>query len=134
KTNVVNIHASYYQESQALIAQLIAGRSLSRIAVLYQDDAFGRAGLAGVEAALARRGVKLVGKASFERNTTAIKMATLALRQTDPQAVVMVGPYAPAAAFAKLARQLGMDTSFASISFLGSDAFAKEAGVAAVGT
>jgi branched-chain amino acid transport system substrate-binding protein len=134
KTNVVNIRASYFQETEAVVSELTAVRGFSRIAILYQDDAFGRAGLAGVEAALARRGVKLVGKASFERNTTAIKMATLALRQTDPQAVVMVGPYAPAAAFAKLARQLGMDTSFASISFLGSDAFAKEAGVAAVGT
>jgi ABC-type branched-subunit amino acid transport system substrate-binding protein len=134
KTNVVNIRASYFQETEALIGQLTADRSISRIAVLYQDDAFGRAGLAGVEAALARRGVSLVGKASFERNTTAIKMATLALRQADPEAVVMIGTYRPAAAFAKLARQLGMNVSFASISFLGSDAFAKEAGAAGVGT
>jgi branched-chain amino acid transport system substrate-binding protein len=134
KTNVVNIRASYFQETEALIGQLTADRSLYRIAVLYQDDAFGRAGLAGVEAALGRRGIKLVGKASFERNTTAIKMATLALRQDDPQAVVIVGTYKPAAAFVKLAGQLGMNVSFASLSFLGSDAFAKEAGEAAVGT
>jgi branched-chain amino acid transport system substrate-binding protein len=134
KTNVVNIRASYFQETEALIGQLTADRSLYRIAVLYQDDAFGRAGLAGVEAALGRRGVKLVGKASFERNTTAIKMATLALRQANPQAVVIVGPYQPAAAFVKLTAELGMKVSFASLSFLGSDAFAKEAGPTGVGT
>jgi hypothetical protein len=37
----------------------------------------------------------LAGQASFERNTTAVKMAALTLRQTNPQAVIMIGPYRP---------------------------------------
>jgi ABC-type branched-subunit amino acid transport system substrate-binding protein len=134
KSNVVNIRASYFQETETLIDRLTTDRGYSRIAILHQDDAFGRAGLAGVEAALARRGMTLAAQASFERNTTAVKMAALALRQADPQAVIMIGPYRPCAEFLKLARRLGMNAQFASISFLSSDAFAKDIGSEGAGT
>jgi branched-chain amino acid transport system substrate-binding protein len=134
KDNVVNIRASYFEETETLVDRLTTDRGYSRIAVLYQDDAFGRAGLTGVENALARRGMMLAGQASFERNTTAVKMATLALRQTNPQAVIMIGPYRPCAEFVRLSRRLGMDAQFAAISFLNSDAFAKDLGALSVGT
>jgi branched-chain amino acid transport system substrate-binding protein len=132
--NVVNIRASYFQETETLVDRLTTGRNYSRIAVLYQDDSFGRAGLTGVVNALARRGLMLVGQASFERNTTAVKLATLTLRQANPQAVIMIGPYRPCAEFVKLSRGLGVAAQFASISFLGSDPFARELGVLADGT
>jgi ABC-type branched-subunit amino acid transport system substrate-binding protein len=134
KDNVVNIRASYFEETETLVDRLTTDRGYSRIAVLYQDDAFGRAGLAGVENALARRGMMLAGQASFERNTTAVKMAALTLRQTNPQAVIMIGPYRPCAEFVRLSRRLGMDAQVAAISFLNSDAFAKDLGALSVGT
>ncbi len=131
---VVNIRASYFQETEALVSILAGERGFTRIAVLYQDDAFGHAGLTGVSDALARRGMTIVSQASFERNTTAVKMASLAIRQGNPQAVVMIGPYKPCAEFVRLARRMGMDTQFAAISFLGSDAFANDLGREAAGT
>jgi branched-chain amino acid transport system substrate-binding protein len=131
---VVNIRASYFQETEALVSILAGERGFTRIAVLYQDDAFGHAGLTGVSDALARRGMRIVSQASFERNTTAVKMSSLAIRQGNPEAVVMIGPYKPCAEFVRLARGMGMDAQFAAISFLGSDAFAKELGAEAAGT
>jgi branched-chain amino acid transport system substrate-binding protein len=132
--DVVNVRASYFQETETLISYLTAQRGLTRVAVLYQDDAFGRAGLVGVSEALARRSMTIASQASFERNTTAVKMAALAIRQGDPQAVVMIGPYKPCAEFVRLARLIGVDAQFAGISFLGSDAFAQELGGEAAGT
>lgn len=131
--NVVNIRASYFEETEALVDRLTKDRGYARFAVLYQDDAFGRAGLAGVVNALARRGMALVAQASFERNTTAVKLAALALRSANPQAVIMIGPYRPCVEFVKLSRQLGSDAQLASISFVGSDPLAKELGSLAKG-
>src|SRR6516162_8060924 len=51
-TNVINTRASYDQETEAWIEHLTRDLGLSRIAILYQDDSFGRAGLEGVKRAL----------------------------------------------------------------------------------
>jgi ABC-type branched-subunit amino acid transport system substrate-binding protein len=125
---VVNIRSSYFQETEAWIEHLTKDLGIKKIAILYQDDAFGVAGLQGVNKALAKRHMSLVASGSFKRNTTAIKSALLDIMKGDPQAVVTVGPYKPVAAFIKLARQLKMDAVFVAISFVGSDSLAEELG------
>lgn len=126
--NVINIRGSYDQETEAWIEHLTTDLGVSRIAILYQDDTFGRAGLSGVSKAMEKRGMKLVGEGTFERNTTAVKTALLAIRKAGPEAVVMVGPYKPCAEFIKLARRLKLDAVFVNISFVGANALAKELG------
>jgi len=126
--NVINIRASYDQETEAWIEHLTKDLGVSRIAILYQDDTFGRAGLAGVSKAMERRGMKLVAEGTYERNTTAVKMALLAIRKAKPEAVVMVGAYKPCAEFIKLARRLKLNPIFVNISFVGANALAKELG------
>ncbi len=125
---VVNIRGSYFQETEAWIDHLTKDLGISKIAILYQDDAFGLAGLAGVKIALAKRGMSLVASGAFKRNTTAVKSALLDIMKAEPQAVVTVGPYRPIAEFIKVARQQKMDAIFVAISFVGSDALAKELG------
>lgn len=124
--NVVNVRASYDQETEAWIQHLTADLGLSRIAILYQDDSFGRAGLSGVVKALERRDMELVAEGTYRRNTTAVKAALLTIRRADPEAVVMVGAYQPCATFIRLARQLELDPVFVNISFVGSKALARE--------
>lgn len=131
--NVVNFRASYDQETEAWIERLTADLGYSRIAILYQDDGFGRAGLSGVRKAMERRNLKLVAEANYPRNTTAIKTALLKIRKARPQAVVMVGAYKPCAEFIKLARKIGTNPTFVNISFVGSNALAKELGPAGAG-
>jgi len=125
---VVNIRSSYFQETEAWIEHLTKDLGVTRIAILYQDDAFGLSGLAGVKKAMERRNLSLVAEGTFKRNTTAIKSALLEIMKGQPQAVVTVGPYKPIAAFIKLARQLKVDATFVAISFVGSDSLAQELG------
>jgi branched-chain amino acid transport system substrate-binding protein len=125
---IVNIRSSYFQETEAWIEHLTNDLGITRIAILYQDDAFGIAGLAGVKKAMDKRNMELVAEGTFKRNTTAIKSALLDIMKAQPQAVVTVGPYKPIAEFIKLARQLKVDAAFVAISFVGSDSLAQELG------
>jgi branched-chain amino acid transport system substrate-binding protein len=133
KANVVNLRASYFQETEAMVERLTKDIGASKIAIMYQDDAYGRAGLAGVQAALARRKMELVAEGTYERNTVAVKGAVLAIKKGSPDAVIMIGAYKPCAEFIKLARQTKLDAAFVNISFVGSDALAKELGPAGAG-
>ena len=133
QAHIVNIRASYFQETEVMVERLTKDRGFSKIAIFYQDDAFGRAGLEGTQRALQKRDMKLVAEGTFERNTVAVKGALLEIRKADPQAVIMIGPYKPCAEFIKLCRTLKMNPAFVNISFVGSDALASELGSAGAG-
>jgi branched-chain amino acid transport system substrate-binding protein len=133
KPLVMNIRASYFQETEAMVEHLTKDLGASRIAIMYQDDAFGQAGLAGVKKALDKRQMQLAGEGTFERNTVAVKTALLAIKRVEPQAVIMISPYKPAAVFIKLAKQIRLEATFVNISFVGSDALAKELGPVGAG-
>ena len=128
RRTVINLRASYYQETEEMVERLTTDLGVNRIAIIYQDDSFGRAGLQGVLLALERRELSAVGTGAFPRNTVAVKTALLDLRTTEPEAVIIVGPYKPTAAFIKWARHLGMDSAFMALSFVGSNALANELG------
>ena len=128
KPLVMNVRASYFQETEAMVERLTKDLGATKIAIMYQDDAFGQAGLAGVKRALEKRQMPLAGEGTFERNTVAVKAALLSIKKADPDAVIMISPYKPAAEFIKLAKQLKLNATFVNISFVGSDALAKELG------
>lgn len=131
--NVINVRATYDQETEAWVEYLTTTKKAQKIAILYQDDGFGRVGLAGVQKAMDKRGLKLVAEATYPRNTTAVKSAVVDLRKADPDAIVMVGAYKPIAEFVKLSRKLKMDPTFITISFVGSEALAAELGADGAG-
>ncbi len=126
--NVINIRASYGAETEAWIKHLTEDLGIKKIAIFYQDDAFGRAGLDGVKAAMSKRGLTLAAEGTYERNTVAVKSALLAIQRAEPDAVVMVGAYKPCAEFIKLARSMDFEPVFVNISFVGATALAKELG------
>src|SRR3984893_16589365 len=126
--NVINVRASYGAETEAWIKHLTEDLKITKIAIFYQDDAFGRSGLDGVKAAMKKRNLELAAEGTFERNTVAVKSALLTLKRAEPEAVVMVGPYKPCAEFIKLARKIDFAPVFVNISFVGSVALAKELG------
>ena len=117
--NVVNIRASYRAEAEAWIKHLTEDLGFKDIAIFYQDDSFGRDGLAGVKLALEKRGMELTAEGTFERNTRAIGSALRTIKRAEPEAVVMVGTYGPCAEFIKLAHKSGFDPIFVNISFVG---------------
>jgi branched-chain amino acid transport system substrate-binding protein len=126
--NVINIRASYDAETEAWVKHLTDDLKVKKIAIFFQDDAFGRTGLDGVKKAMDKRGMQLVAEGTYERNTVAVKSALLTLKRAEPEAVVMVGAYKPCAEFIKLARKTGFDPVFVNISFVGATALAKELG------
>jgi ABC-type branched-subunit amino acid transport system substrate-binding protein len=126
--NVINVRASYDLETEAWVKHLTEDLKISKIAIFYQDDAFGRAGLSGFQKAMEKRGLPIAAEGTYERNTVAIKTALLALRKAAPEAVVMVGAYQPSAEFIKLARKIEFNPVFVNISFVGASALAKALG------
>jgi len=131
--NILNLRASYYQETEEMVARLTEDLGIERIGVLYQDDSFGRAGYRGATLALERRGMKPVSLGLYPRNTTAVKAALLDLEAGDPEAVIMIGAYRPVAAFIAWARHTGLDPIFMTVSFVGSNALARELGPTGTG-
>jgi branched-chain amino acid transport system substrate-binding protein len=128
EAQVVNLRASYDQETEALVERLTTDLKFTRIAVFHQNDAFGQAGLSGTEKALAKRGLTMAGKATFERNTVAVKTGLADMIAAKPQAVVLVGPYKPVATIAKEAKAAGFAPVFATISFVGTESLLAEGG------
>jgi branched-chain amino acid transport system substrate-binding protein len=134
KPLVVNVRASYFEETEAMVEHLTKDLGATKIAIMYQDDAFGQAGLAGVKRALDKRQMTLAAEGTFERNTVAIKGALLAIKKGEPDAVIMIAPYKPAAEFIKLAKLIKLNATFVNISFVGSDALARELAGQGAGT
>lgn len=132
-THVINLRASYDDETEAMVAHLIGDLGVERIAVMYQDDSFGRAGHAGARQALAKRGMAPVSVGVYPRNTTAVKTALLDVRAGEPEAVILVGAYEPVAALIAWSREIGFRPVFITISFVGSNALARELGAAGAG-
>jgi ABC-type branched-subunit amino acid transport system substrate-binding protein len=126
--SVLNLRASYYQETEEMVDRLTEDLGIDRIAVMYQDDSYGRAGLRGVELALERRGREPVAVGVYTRNTTAVKTALLDLQAGAPEAVIIIGAYRPVAALVSWARYTGLDPVFMTVSFVGSNALADELG------
>ncbi len=131
--NVINLRASYDQETEAMVAHLTKGLGIKRIAVMYQDDSFGRQTYRGLRRALERRRIKPVAVGVYQRNTTAVKTALLDLRNANPRGVVLIGAYKPVATLIAWARHIGLDAVFMAPSFVGSNALAQDLGRTGIG-
>lgn len=131
--NVVNLRASYDDETEAMVAHLLGDLAIKRIAVMYQDDSFGRAGHSGVIKAMQRRNMAPVAVGVYPRNTTAVKTALLDVEAGNPGAVILVGAYKPVATMIAWARHIGFSPVFMTISFVGSNALARELGTTGAG-
>jgi branched-chain amino acid transport system substrate-binding protein len=103
---IFHLRAGYADEAEHMVRQLVT-QGIQRVAVVYQDDGFGKAGLAGVEAALARRQLKLVVAAPYERNTDKVDDAVKQVLAAEAQSVVMIAVNRPAAAFVRKYREAG---------------------------
>ena len=133
-SNVLNFRASYYEETERMV-DLLSQAGKTRVAVLYQNDSYGNDGLDGVKAAVAdQNGMELVESWYYRRNTTAINAAAFRIAKANPDAVIIVGGYQPAAQIIKKLRmKMDPDPTFLAVSFVGSNALAAELGAAGQG-
>ena len=122
-----HLRASYADETALMVKQLTT-LNLNRIAVFYQNDAYGKAGLDGATQALNSYGLKTVSQATVERNSVDVSAAVKQLVAASPQAVVMVSAYKSCAAFIREARKAGYGGVFYNVFFVGTQALADELG------
>lgn len=124
--NVINLRASYHQETEEMVARLTDDLGITRIGVLYQDDTFGTDGLVGVRGALERRGLEPVGSWHYQRNSGIVRQAASEIVKANPEAVIAIGSHEAIARTIELARR-DIDPIFITVSFVG-DALAEALG------
>lgn len=132
---VINYRASYAEETAAMVQALVTYGQLKpdEIAFFTQRDAYGDSGFVGGIAALKRNGLKdetQITHARYERNTLAVEngLADILLANPEPKAVIIVGTYAPAAKFIRLARSYDLHSLFLNVSFVGAAPLAQALG------
>ena len=121
-----HVRDSYYGEAEGAMAYFIDKLGLKKIAVMYQEDAFGLAVLEGVQYALKRRNMETVATATFPRETTNVENSLKIIKASGADVVVIVGTYTPLARFVNLSHKAGFTPYFYTVSFVGSEAYGKE--------
>jgi ABC-type branched-subunit amino acid transport system substrate-binding protein len=124
---IFNIRASYFDETDHLVDRLV-NTGLKNIAVFYQNDAYGKAGLAGVERALKKKNLPIDDTATVERNSLDVAKAVEKMMAKRPDVIIQISAYSSSAALIKEMRRLGYTGQFYNVSFVGSQALSDALG------
>ncbi|MEB0140364.1 MULTISPECIES: ABC transporter substrate-binding protein [unclassified Undibacterium] len=124
---IFNVRASYYDETEHLVDRLVS-TGLKNIAVFYQNDAYGKAGLAGVERALKKLNLPIVDTATVERNSIDVSKAVDKLLIKRPDVIIQISAYGSSAALIRQMRARSYTGQFMNVSFVGSQALAETLG------
>jgi len=130
---VVNVRASYFDETREQVSGLWGTLGYKKIGVIYPDDPFGTTVLEGVKTALKGHGAETVATASYPRQTSQVGAAIDTVKAANPEAVVLVGPANTVVPILKQAHAKGWKPLFLTVSFVGTDDLIQEAGSDAEG-
>jgi branched-chain amino acid transport system substrate-binding protein len=130
---VVNVRASYFDETREQIDGLWEKLGYRKIGVIYPEDAFGAAVLEGVKAALKAHGAEPIAVGSYQRQTAQVGGAVDTVKAANPEAVVVVGPSNTVAPILRLSHAKGWKPLFLTVSFVGTDDLISEAAADAEG-
>jgi branched-chain amino acid transport system substrate-binding protein len=126
-----NVRASFSQEAAEIVRQL-EPQGASKIAVIYQDDAFGKDGASGAINEIKKNSkLTLTAEVKFPRAQRNFENEAELVRNSD-LAIVVGGPE-PTAAFVKALRLKNGLTRVATLSNNASDSFVKDLGTYAQG-
>ncbi len=126
--HIFHIRAGYTDETARMVEHLHT-IGLRRFAVMYQDDPFGKSGLAGAETALQKLGLTVLAKGAYDRTKPEdIDSAVAAITPTNPDAIIMVSVNRASAAFIKKMRAQGSKARLFSISVVNFKELLKNAG------
>ena len=125
---IFHIRASYADETARMVEHLHT-IGLRRFAVMYQDDPFGKSGLAGAESALKKLGMTAVATGSYDRTKPEeVDAAVAAITPANADAIIMVSVNRASAAFVKRMRAQGSKARLFSISVVNFKELLKNAG------
>jgi len=119
--NVFHVRPSMADEALKMVRHC-STLGQTRIAVLAEDDAMGRAGLKAVQDALAeQKAPPLVASAFVPVNSDKVDAAVATIMKGNPQAIIQVSLFNSTAAFIRKARKAGYAGSFLNFSVVGID-------------
>ena len=128
----IHVRASYFDETDAIVRQTTSV-GIKKIAVFYQNDAYGKTGLEGVTNALKALDLAPVAVGTVERGSTDVAQSLKDILAAKPEAIVQISAYKPCATFIRLARRQGFTGNFYNLSFVGTQALLDELGSEARG-
>ena len=129
---ILHLRASYDDETQAIVRHAVS-IGQTKLAVFYQNDAYGKAGLNGVNLALQKLAQKPIAVGSAERNSADVTQAVNTIVAAKPDAIVQISSYSTSAAFIRAARIAGFTGAFYNVSFVGTQALSQALGAEARG-
>nr|WP_210543052.1 ABC transporter substrate-binding protein [Rhodoferax sp. PAMC 29310] len=129
---VFHVRASYFEETSAIIRQA-STVGIKKIAVFYQDNDVGQAGLEDVVRALAPLSLKPVATAKADANSTDVGPALKTILAANPEAIIQIGTFKSSATFVRLARQAGFKGNLYNLSLVDTQALSDELGAVARG-
>ena len=118
---VVNLRASYQMEIDKIVESLVRN-ARQKIAIIYQDDAFGKDGLKSAESALKKHGLKPIAIATVQRNSAQIQSALQVLTSSQPNAIIIISTYVSSAALSRELLQRDVKAQIMNVSFVGTRA------------
>ncbi|HEX7637725.1 MAG TPA: ABC transporter substrate-binding protein [Burkholderiaceae bacterium] len=128
---IFHTRPSYASEIGKLVDGLLNIQQ-TRIGVVYENDSFGANGLAAVETALRTRNLKPVGAVAYDkqadRYVASVRKAALALRDSHPQAIIMVAVGQPFTEFVRSMRQVAPSVQLYGISVVDPNILVRELG------
>ena len=124
---VFHVRAKYQAEAGKIIEQLTS-LGMTKIAVIYANDSFGKDGLMGVKSGLSKHGLNPVVEVSFDNKNSVYGDAFKLVAAAAPQAVVIIASAKSASECIKQTRKLGVDPQFVTLSINSSQSFVKEMG------
>ncbi|PHS39868.1 MAG: amino acid-binding protein [Sulfurovum sp.] len=125
--NIVNFRSSYQDEINAIVQYLYEEKGIKKFAVFYQNDDYGEEGYVSLLNALQERNLTLKGEGTYKRNTLSIHHAFREIKESNPEAILMIGANKANALFIQTSRKnkTFKDTLFCNISFGNADAMVK---------
>ena len=124
---IFHTYASYWDETDRMV-ELFNSMGMTRFAVLYQDDAFGKDGFEGLQQALKARNLPLTIAAGYPRGTIDVAAAGEKIIAANPQAVIFSATAPATAEFVKRFRARMPGVQFAGISAIDGATLVKLAG------
>ena len=110
-----NIRPQYRTEAERIVGQLTA-QGITKIGIVYTDDAFGKDALQGAIDGLKTRKLEPTGLVSIERGSVNVDAAVKLIGKGEPSAIIGPCIAKPCVALVKGLRKAGIMSTFVSLS------------------
>lgn len=129
---VFNVRASYVMEAEKIVEHL-GVRGIKKIGVVYQNNAFGKEGLAGVQLAVEKYKLSLAVSTSINNDSSDVDNAVAEMLKGDLQSIVLITAGKPSSDFIKAYNRKARGMQYFALSVLASQAAVTALGKDGVG-